>query len=106
MRVLILGGCLLFLSLSCTKTDTGNNNPTTTPVTPTPQVSIPVVNTALPTTITMNSVSSGGEVVNDGGTSVTERGVVYSINQSPTVSSGNLVSNGSGTGISLQILVD
>lgn len=97
--ILLFFGCFLFLLISCTKTDTGNNNPSKNSVTPSPQVSIPVVNTASPTTITMNSVSSGGEVVNEGGASVTDRGVVYSINQSPTVSSGNLVSNGSGTGI-------
>lgn len=99
MKLILAVLSFLIFFVSCTKTDTGNNNSTTTPDTPTPQVSIPVVNTTLPTTITMNSVLSGGEVVNEGGASVTERGVVYSINQSPTVSSGNLVSNGSGTGI-------
>lgn len=32
MKFLILGGCLVFLSVSCTKTDTGNNNQPITPI--------------------------------------------------------------------------
>lgn len=98
MRVLISGLFFIIFSVSCTKTDTGNNA-NSTPVAQSPQVSIPVVNTTLPSTITMSSVLAGGEVVNEGGASVSERGVVYSVNQSPTISSGNLISNGSGTGI-------
>ena len=56
-------------------------------------------------TLTTNTVSSitgttavtGGNITNDGGASVTERGVCYSTSPNPTTTN-NLVTSGSGTG--------
>ena len=59
-------------------------------------ISLPVVNTASPTTVTAGSAQLGGTVVSDGFNTVTERGIVYSTTQTPTTS-GNKVVVGSGT---------
>lgn len=58
---------------------------------------LPEVTTANVTDITQSSAKCGGEVTNDGGTNVTERGVCWSTNHNPTVS-GNHTSSGTGTG--------
>ncbi|MEI6750129.1 MAG: hypothetical protein WCM93_13300, partial [Bacteroidota bacterium] len=60
-------------------------------------VASPVVTTSIATSITQSTAQCGGEVVSDGGASVTERGVCYSTNPSPTTS-GPKTSDGSGTG--------
>jgi hypothetical protein len=58
----------------------------------------PTVTTATPASITSNRAVLGGNVTNDGGATVTERGVVYSTtNQVPTTSDTKDV-NGSGAG--------
>ena len=61
------------------------------------QIVLPSVTTATVTQITETSAVAGGNVTSDGGASVTDRGVVYSTNQHPTVAD-NKVSNGSGMG--------
>ncbi|MFD2720486.1 Ig-like domain-containing protein [Hymenobacter monticola] len=63
----------------------------------------PTVTTATPTTITTNSAVLGGNVTADGGATVTERGVVYSVtgtNGTPAVGGTGVtqVANGTGTG--------
>ena len=58
---------------------------------------LPSVITAAATQITRTTAVTGGDVLSDGGASVTERGVVYSTNQNPTTSNSKVVS-GSGTG--------
>lgn len=55
------------------------------------------ITTSTPTNISYTSTTIGGNVISDGGASVTERGVVYSTSQNPTVSDSK-VSSGSGTG--------
>ena len=57
----------------------------------------PTLTTASATNISYTSVTIGGNVINDGGTSVTERGVVYSTNQNPTTSDSK-VTSGNGIG--------
>jgi uncharacterized protein (TIGR02145 family) len=47
--------------------------------------------------ITSSSASSGGNITNNGGTPVTQRGIVWSNSPSPTTAN-NLTTNGSGTG--------
>ena len=47
--------------------------------------------------ITETTAVTGGEVTNDGGATVTERGVVYSTSQNPTTSNSK-IANGSGVG--------
>ena len=57
----------------------------------------PTVTTSDVTSITSNSAVCGGEVTDDGGASVTARGVCYSTSQNPTIS-GQHTSDGNGTG--------
>ena len=65
------------------------------PVTP-PEITLPTVVTAEITEITANSAKGGGEVTNDGGAEVTERGICWSTNANPTLNDSHIAS---GTGI-------
>ena len=58
---------------------------------------LPVVTTAAITAITINSATSGGNVLSDGGESVIARGVCWSISANPTIAD-NKTTNGTGTG--------
>ena len=58
---------------------------------------LPTVTTSSATNISTTSATIGGNVANDGGMSVTERGVVYSTSQNPTTANSK-VTSGSGTG--------
>ena len=60
-------------------------------------VSLPTVITAEVTEISTNSAKGGGEVTNDGGTAVTERGVCWSTNDNPTMDDSH-IDVGSGMG--------
>ena len=60
-------------------------------------VVLPSVVTSAITNVGKNSATAGGNVTNDGGASVTERGVVYGTSQNPTVADNN-VSSGNGKG--------
>ena len=62
-----------------------------------PAVDIPTVVTSAASEVTKNSAVVGGNVVSDGGLEVTERGVVYSTSQNPTIEDSK-VSSGSGLG--------
>lgn len=57
----------------------------------------PQLTTASISGITTNSAQSGGNITNDGGAEVTERGVCWSTSQNPTTSD-SCTSDGSGTG--------
>ena len=59
--------------------------------------SLPVLTTTSVTQVTTNSAVTGGNVTDDGGASVTERGVVYGTSPNPTTSD-NKITNGIGTG--------
>ena len=61
------------------------------------EMTIPAVTTTPATDISYTSATVGGKVTEDGGASVTERGVVYSTNQSPTTEDSKVVI-GSGLG--------
>lgn len=60
-------------------------------------ISLPIIGNSSITDITSTSVTISSEVISDGGADVTERGVVYSANQNPTISNSKVIS-GSGTG--------
>ncbi len=60
-------------------------------------ISAPTVTTANVTNITQTSATGGGNVTADGGATVTERGICWSLNHNPTVSD-NHANNGTGTG--------
>ena len=60
-------------------------------------ITIPTVTTSSATNISVTSATVGGNVTDDGGATVTERGVVYSTNPSPTVENNKVVcSRGKG----------
>ena len=63
-------------------------------------ISLPSVTTSAVTQITETTAVAGGNVTSDGGASVTERGVVYSLSANPTISDlgSTIVRSGSGTG--------
>jgi len=60
-------------------------------------VILPTVVTSSVTEITTNSAKGGGEVTNDGGAEVTERGICWSTHANPTLSD-NHVAAGTGAG--------
>ena len=62
-----------------------------------PQVAVPTVATHSVTYITTTTATCGGNVIADGGSTVTARGVCWSTSQNPTVN-GSHTSNGTGTG--------
>lgn len=80
---------MLFIS-ACSKAPVTNNNNITE--------SLPTINTLSVNYLTSTCASSGGEVTDDGGSSITARGVVWSINPSPTTSLSNKTIDGNGSG--------
>ncbi len=58
---------------------------------------IPVLETAFPTSVTSNSANAGGNITSDGGAEITSRGVCWSLEQFPTIDD-NKTSNGTGKG--------
>ena len=60
-------------------------------------ITVPTVTTSSATNVLFTSATIGGTVTDDGGTTVTERGVVYSTTPNPTTSNSKVVS-GSGKG--------
>ena len=60
---------------------------------------LPTLSTNNSSNITSNTASSGGNVISDGGSPVTARGIVWSTFPNPTVSLSTITNNGSGLGI-------
>ena len=58
---------------------------------------LPTITTTQPTNVSYTSATIGGNVMEDGGASVTERGVCYSTSANPTTSNTKIIS-GSGLG--------
>ncbi len=62
-------------------------------------ISLPVLSTTQVTSITAVSAQSGGNITDDGGSTVTTRGVVWSTGQNPTLESNQGITfNATGTG--------
>ena len=80
-------------ALKTFKTEAGNGGGEEPP---TPEIMLPTVITASATEITENSAKGGGEVTNDGGAEVTERGICWSTNANPTLNDSHVAV---GTGI-------
>ena len=59
---------------------------------------LPTVSTASASGITMTTANSGGDVINDGGATVTARGVCWSTAANPTIALSTKTTDGSGTG--------
>ena len=67
--------------------------------TTTPAITLPTVSTTPISAITQTTAKSGGNITNDGGATVTERGVCWNTSSNPTI--GNVythTSDGTGTG--------
>lgn len=60
-------------------------------------LNMPTLSSVVPTDVTINSATAGGDVSSDGGAAVTARGVCWSTTSSPTVSNSK-TSDGTGTG--------
>jgi sulfatase modifying factor 1 len=93
-----------------TTTPTTTKTPPTTPPTPpinetqvihppqpSAQITLASLSTDNITRITESTATAGGNVTSDGGSRITERGIVYSTSNNPTTSNSK-VSSGSGTG--------
>jgi uncharacterized protein (TIGR02145 family) len=59
---------------------------------------VPVITTSKPSSITAITAASGGNISNDGGATVTGRGVCWDLTQNPTINS-NKTTDGTGSGI-------
>ena len=68
-------------------------------------VSSPIVNTLPVTNITSTTATGGGNVTNDGGATVTGRGICWSTNHNPTTNDEH-ASNGTGLGEFSVVMVD
>lgn len=58
----------------------------------------PTVSTNSVSNPTATSATCGGNVTNDGGSTVTDRGICWSTTNAPSIENGNHLSNGNGTG--------
>ena len=61
------------------------------------QIGFPTINTKTPTLITSSTATSGGNILSDGGDSVTVRGICWSTSPNPTVLNNKTI-DGSGVG--------
>ncbi|CAD0001821.1 rhamnogalacturonan lyase family protein [Flavobacterium chungangense] len=57
-----------------------------------------VLTTIAVANITTTSAESGGDITSDGGTTITERGIVYSTSSNPTVANTKIAAGTAGTG--------
>ena len=65
---------------------------------PQPSITAPTVVTSYVSNVTSNTAQCSGEVTNDGGAEVTERGICWSTNANPTITNSRIVAgNGVGT---------
>ena len=72
----------------------------------TKQQFVPTIVTTQPTNVAYNSATVGGNVTDDGGATVTERGICYSTSGNPTISDITKTSGSRGTGYFTCILTD
>jgi hypothetical protein len=89
-KILTLLSCILIF-FSCEKESS------TSPSSSSTNAVIPTVSTSVASNITTNSVSTGGNVTDDGGADITERGICWSTSKNPSTSD-NKQSSGTGKG--------
>lgn len=66
---------------------------------PESSLKLPTITTAAITNGTSTSLTSGGEVTNDGGSPVVARGVIWNTSSDPTITLATKTTNGTGTGV-------
>ena len=81
----ILSLLFLFLFLSCSKDDNGTS------------IVLPTITTTPISAISFTTAISGGNITNDGGASITARGICWNTTQNPTTAN-NKTMDGNGTG--------
>ena len=59
---------------------------------------LPILTTTEASSITQNTVTSGGVIINDGGLAITARGVCWSTSSNPTILLATKTTNGAGIG--------
>jgi uncharacterized protein (TIGR02145 family) len=59
---------------------------------------VPTISTTAISDVQPLSAKTGGNVINDGGATISERGIVYSTTADPTITAGNKIQSGTGTG--------
>ncbi len=69
-------------------------------------ITLPEVVTKQISGLTSTMATSGGNIVSDGGSQITSRGVVWSLNTTPNVSTGFKTQNGTGTGEFTSVLTN
>jgi len=57
-----------------------------------------ILNTLAATNITTNTAETGGNITSNGGSAITERGVVYSISNNPTTANTKVLASSAGSG--------
>lgn len=75
----------------------GCSDSETAPELPEEELSLPTITTVVVSDITEVSAISGGNITDDGGDTITARGIVWGTSTGPTVS-GNKIASGGGTG--------
>jgi len=77
-----------------------NSNNISTPIVRTfaPAAPPAVLTTNAVANITTTSAETGGNIISDGGTAITERGIVYSTSPNPTIANTKVVDAGTGIG--------
>jgi len=62
-------------------------------------IGLPILTTTEVSNITSNGASSGGKISSDGGSAITNKGIVWGTSSNPDISLPTKTSNGTGTGI-------
>jgi uncharacterized protein (TIGR02145 family) len=92
---------LFVLMVACTKEET-----TAEETTSLPSSSIPILTTAPITSITFSTALNGGLITSDGGSTVTSRGVCWSIATNPTIALSTKTIDGAGIGSFTSVLAE
>ena len=87
------------------KASNANGNTTGSIVNFTTAVNLPTITTAGAASVTTNTANLGGNITNTGGATITERGIVWSVNSNPTLSANKYVM-GNGSGSFIQSVTD
>ncbi len=92
--------CILLLGLSISGCKKGTPAPTTEKIeTISSTATVPALITTATIDITTISAATGGKITNNGGASVTDRGVCYSLTPNPTIANTKVMASGvSGSG--------
>jgi hypothetical protein len=89
---LTMMGFILIITAGCENNDNNANDPT-----PPKTEQVPVLTTTEVSTITQIAATIGGEIISDGGSTITARGICWNTSTAPTTSNYKTI-NGNGLG--------